>query len=62
MNQNNNQAEVENLDAELHMRVPMDLKQKLKTISDSYGLGKSTLARIILSQHLDNYKKNRLWG
>lgn len=60
MNLKNNQAE--NLDAELHMRVPMDLKQKLKTISDSYGLAKSTLARIILSQQLDNYKKNRLWG
>ena len=50
------------LDYEIHVRITQELNNRLRTISDSYGLGKSTLARIIIQQQIENYTKNRLWG
>lgn len=46
---------------ELHMRISSDLEQSLTEIASSYNLKKSTLARIIVQQNLQNYTRNRLW-
>jgi len=38
-----------------------DLERSLTEIATSYNLKKSTLARIIVQQNLQNYTKHKLW-
>jgi hypothetical protein len=49
------------LENDLHMRISDELERSLTEIASSYNLKKSTLARIIVQQNLQNYTKNRLW-
>ena len=49
------------LENDLHLRISDDLERSLTEIASSYNLKKSTLARIIVQQNLQNYTKNRLW-
>ncbi len=58
MTTNTNKQLLEN---DLHLRISNDLEQSLTEIASSYNLKKSTLARIIVQQNLQNYTKNRLW-
>jgi len=46
---------------DLHMRISDDLERSLTEIASSYNLKKSTLARIIVQQNLQNYTKHKLW-
>lgn len=49
------------LENDLHVRISADLERTLTEIARSYNLKKSTLARIIVQQNLQNYTRNRLW-
>jgi hypothetical protein len=49
------------LENDLHMRISDELERSLTEIASSYNLKKSTLARIIVQQNLQNYTKNQLW-
>ena len=49
------------LENDLHMRISDELERSLTEIASSYNLKKSTLARIIVQQNLQNYTKNRFW-
>jgi hypothetical protein len=49
------------LENDLHLRISKDLEQSLTEIASSYNLMKSTLARIIVQQNLQNYTRNKLW-
>lgn len=58
MTTNTNKQLLEN---NLHLRISDDLERSLTEIASSYNLKKSTLARIIVQQNLQNYTKNRMW-
>ena len=51
-----------NLESEIHIRITPELEQLITNIAKSYSLKKSTLGRIILSRHINDYVKNSLWG
>lgn len=50
-----------NLDSDLHLRIPAALECQLKEVAAGYHMKKSTLARIVLQQNLNNYNRNKLW-
>ena len=50
-----------NLDSDLHLRIPAALEHQLKEVAAGYHMKKSTLARIVLQQNLNNYNRNKLW-
>lgn len=58
----NDQTNQTNLDADLHMRIPVQLEQSLVEVANSYNLKKATLGRIIIQRHLNDYRKNRLFA
>jgi len=49
------------LEKGIHIRIPEELEQRLTNIAASYNLKKSTLGRIILYRHLNDYVRNRMW-
>jgi hypothetical protein len=52
----------EHLSINLHMRLTPKMQEKLSEVAKSYGMKTSTLSRIILMRHLNDYSKNRLFA
>ncbi len=52
----------ENLSTNLHLRISPGMREKITEIANSYGMKNSTLSRIILMRHLNEYSKNRLFA
>lgn len=49
-------------DQVIQIMISRDLKQKISEVADSYRLKGSTLGRIILERHINDYNKNRLFS
>ncbi len=54
--------EKENLSMNLHLRLTPRMQKNLTEIAKSYGMKNSTLSRLILMRHLNDYSKNRLFA
>ena len=54
--------EEKTISIDLHTRLTQDLAKNLNEVAKSYGMKKSTLARVILQRELPNYTKNRLFA
>ncbi len=52
---------VQELDTDIHIRIPVQLVNQLQQIAESYAMKKSSLARIILLRHVNDYSRNRLF-
>ena len=52
---------VQELDTDIHIRIPVQLVNQLQQIAESYAMKKSSLARIILLRHISDYSRNRLF-
>jgi predicted DNA-binding protein len=50
----------QNLDSEIHIRIPMSLNEKISAIALSYSVKKATLGRIILERHINDYVRSRI--
>ena len=46
----------------LHIRLPLEVEKLLKDVATENHMKKSTLGRIIIQRHLNDYSRNRFFA